>query len=501
MATVYFGSNKKPLEMLLDTGAASSWVMGSSCKDAACTRHDTYGPSDSTAYNATGDTFEVKYGTGVVKGSWIQDDVTFADMAVSFSFGVADEVSDHFSNFPMDGILGLAQNAGLAPPTFLATLVSNKVLQSNIFAVNLHRSSDGTNDGEITFGSVDQSKFVGDITYTPIVKPGGSWIIKSEDAGVGGKKAGLVGKDVVIDTGTSYVFLPPADAKLFYATMEGAFEDAAGGSYSVPCDTTQTAQFTFGGVTYEVSPKDWIGGSTGKGSYCTSNIYSRDATGMNMWLMGDTFLKNVYSVFDVDQNRIGMLPTIQKLYNPAILILSGFAKKPSGPVPTSTSGSSSTTSIGGQALLSSQGVPFPGRPDPTILVSSVSSPQLTYSDMYSEASSSPSPTLPSSTTNIATSSVETSNEPSITESSSSDSSQTTSPPSTTMLPGSQGFEAVITSGTTVTTEETTAPAPPPPSEVQPDAPATTTADGAASSISICLTAYSVVIFAAFAAIL
>ena len=73
-------------------------------------------------------------------------------------------------------------------------------------------------------------------------------------------------------------------------------------TYSVPCSTTTPLQFYFSGVTYTVLAKDWVGGKVGDS--CTSNVYARAIVGSS-WLIGDIFLKNVYAVFDVDQNRIG----------------------------------------------------------------------------------------------------------------------------------------------------------------------------------------------------
>jgi len=304
MATLNFGSKKKPMHMLIDTGASSTWLMGSSCPSEACNRHDTFGPADSTTYNASTETFKLNYGTGNVTGNWVQDTVGFAGFSLPFSFGVANEVSADFNNYPMDGILGLARMPNAAHPGFPQMLVNEKVLASNIFGVSLHRGSDKTNDGEITFGAVDTTKFTGPITYTNTVNPGSIWSIPVGEAGFNGKGAGLANRTAVIDTGTSYCFMPPEDAALFYAQFPGAQISPDGNSYSIPCTTTTPAQFTFSGVTYEVPAKDWVGGKSSD-TMCTSNIYSRDASGVQSWLLGDTFLKNVYSVFDMDLNRVG----------------------------------------------------------------------------------------------------------------------------------------------------------------------------------------------------
>ena len=73
-------------------------------------------------------------------------------------------------------------------------------------------------------------------------------------------------------------------------------------TWTVPCTTTISLTFTFGGTAYTVSPKDWIG-PMGNG-VCTSNVFGHVVVA-GAWLLGDTFLKNVYTVLDVDQNRIG----------------------------------------------------------------------------------------------------------------------------------------------------------------------------------------------------
>ncbi|KFY08848.1 hypothetical protein V492_05852 [Pseudogymnoascus sp. VKM F-4246] len=307
--SVYVGSKNKPLRMLVDSGAASTWIMGSTCTKPACKIHDSFGPADSDTYKASTTTFSLEYGTGKVSGTYVEDTLGLAGFSLPVKFGVADDVSDDFNNYPMDGILGLSRVPDAEVPGFAAALIDKKLLDKNIFSVNIYRASDLANNGEITFGGVDDSKFTGEISYTNIAATGGSWVIPVDKAGFNGKDSGLKGKNAIIDTGTTYCFMPPADAESFYANVPGAKVSDDGGSYAVPCTTSIPAEFTFSGVKYSIPSKDWVGGKVGGAAtetMCTSNIYSRDATQDGSWLLGDTFLKSVYAVFDLDKSRIGL---------------------------------------------------------------------------------------------------------------------------------------------------------------------------------------------------
>lgn len=310
-ASIDFGSKKTPLWMLLDTGSFLSWVPSTSCTSLSCLNptHSVYGPENSTTYNASSTTFGLAYGTGSVKGVIATDSLTLAGLTVDLSFGSASTTSDDFNNFPFDGILGLGNLYNyLGYLTFMGVVAQNKLLKSNVFGIDLSRAEDGSNDGEISFGAPDTSKYSGSLSYTPVVEGSSSWTIALDDAGYNGKSAGLTGRSALIDTGTSYVIIPKADAAQLFALVDNATLDADNSTYMVPCDTTTPIQFTFSGVSFDLSSKDWVGPVTDSSkNLCASNIYPLDgATNIaGEWLVGDTFLKNVYSVFDCDQNRVG----------------------------------------------------------------------------------------------------------------------------------------------------------------------------------------------------
>ncbi|PNY29633.1 Aspartic-type endopeptidase ctsD [Tolypocladium capitatum] len=298
---VQLGSKGKPMSMLVDTGAGSSWVMGSDCTDKACLMHNTFGPSDSNTFQANSKPFAIAYGSGTVEGKLAADTISLAGVSFTYQFGLASKTSEDFTHFVFDGILGLSMSQG-ANDNFLKSLADAHKLDKNVFCVALNRASDGTNTGEIRFGSANPTKYTGDVTYTPVSAKDGDWAIPIDDFAYGGKKAQVGGIKSYIDTGTTFIFGPADMVKKVHSVIPGS-ESSDGSTYTVPCDSTKPLTLTFSGVDFKISPQDWISPKDNAGK-CTSNIYGHEVV-KGSWLLGDTFLKNVYTIFDKDQNRIG----------------------------------------------------------------------------------------------------------------------------------------------------------------------------------------------------
>ncbi|KAI2631916.1 acid protease [Hypoxylon sp. NC1633] len=293
-----FGSEGKALYMLVDTGASTTWVMGSGCKSTACEKHNTFGPNDSKSYNDTGKDYSVEYGSGEVSGHVVSDTISIGGLEVTMPFGVANVTSDQFAQFPFEGILGLS----MVPGTWLTYVKDAKLIDANVFGVALARNADGTNDGEISFGAPNTAKFKDDISYTSI-QSGNSWAIPMDDVLYDGNSAGVKGRLAYIDTGTTFVFGPPDDVKALYSLVPGSKTTDNGQTWTVPCDGNASVAFAFAGKTWAASSKDFTTPPNGDG-VCFGNVYGMEFV-PGAWLLGDMFLKNVYSVFDVDQKRIG----------------------------------------------------------------------------------------------------------------------------------------------------------------------------------------------------
>ena len=280
--------------------------MGSDCITKSCETHTTYGPSDSSTLKDLNKPFDLMYGSGSVNGDLVTDDMSFAGHTISLTFGTASTTSDDFEHYPMDGILGLGRdlsNAAVVGDTFMETVAAAKIIPAKQYGMSLQRESDGSMYGEINFGAPDTSKYDGDLQFTDTVADAHYWEIPCDDVMVDGKSTKLTGNTAIIDSGTTYILIPPNDAKQLHASIPGA-EQETDAQWLIPCDTDLDIQLVFSGQGYSISPKDYIGSKVQ--SLCESRFVGTQGAGPDQWLVGDVFMKNVYTLFDFDQARIGM---------------------------------------------------------------------------------------------------------------------------------------------------------------------------------------------------
>lgn len=206
----------------------------------------------------------------------------------------------------MDGVLGIGRGTSadsLVVPQVMDVLASSNLIGSKLYGIHLSRNKDGLLDGELDLGAVNKERFSGDLNWLDAVDgEAGFWEVAIADAGVDGKTLGLSGRTAIIDTGTSFILVPKDDAAALHKQVEGLMQD--GETFSVPCDTAAVVQFSFNQHVYNISTADWIGDKLASG-LCRSNIIGRQTFSETQWLVGDVFLKNVYSVFDFDQKRVG----------------------------------------------------------------------------------------------------------------------------------------------------------------------------------------------------
>ena len=226
-------------------------------------------------------------------------------MSVPLSFGAASITSDDFLTYPMDGILGLGRSASniMDYPTAMEAIQATGSIDYNMFGVHLQRNGDGSTDGELSFGAPDSSRYTGELSYTDTDPEGGFWEIPLDDASFDSKPYNFHGKSAILDTGTSFILIPPDDAQRLHAQIPHSEQD--GETFNIPCSTDIPLKIIISNTAYNISTDDYVGHPVKDPNLCASNIIGRQAFGPDQWLLGDVFLKNVYAVFDFDKNRVG----------------------------------------------------------------------------------------------------------------------------------------------------------------------------------------------------
>jgi cathepsin D len=326
-------------------GSSDLWVADSDCI-VGCKGVPTFTSSASTSFRNLSQSFSITYGSGMARGVLGQDTVTMAGFSVAQqTFAICDTVSSGLLTNPVSGLLGLAwqtiASSGATP--FWQTLAESGAWTEPLMAfqltrfVNVSSSSELNPGGQFNMGFLNKSIYTGSVEYTNIPNGVGSyWIAPLTKLTVGGSGIALPGGSAsyaAIDTGTTLVGGPPAQIAALYAQIPGAAQGTGDleGYWTYPCATSVTVGMAFGGATtWQISPADFaLAAVDRRGETCLGAFFELE-TGGNApaWIVGDTFLKNVYSVYRFNPPSIGFAA----LNNGAVQALAD------GPVPTPTIG-------------------------------------------------------------------------------------------------------------------------------------------------------------------
>ena len=270
------------------------------------------GPQSSSSFVDTQNPFQVTYGSGAVSGDIITDDIAVAGLQLpNHTFGVANRETVDFSSSQttFDGIMGLAQSTLSNQKTLtpVESLANAGLIQDAITSFKISRLADQKNDGEVTFGGLDASKFDQQTLVTiDNVSQNGFWEAPIDTVSLDGQNLNLNNRTAILDTGTTLLVVPQADAQAIHQAIPGA-ADGGNGNFILPCTTTASLALTFGGQSFAIDPRDIVfapvdpNNSTGD---CVSGIAAGQLGGPEQWLVGDVFLKNAYFSTNVGTNTI-----------------------------------------------------------------------------------------------------------------------------------------------------------------------------------------------------
>ncbi|KAJ1302026.1 hypothetical protein OPQ81_000861 [Rhizoctonia solani] len=304
--TITIGTPGQSFLIDFDTGSSDLWVPSSSCTSSGCSTHNKYSSSKSSTSSKKSGTFSISYGDGsTASGPIYSDTVTVAGLSATGQyFSPVTSESSSFSSDPSDGIMGLAFSSisSIGAPTFIENLYSQGKISAPTFGFRLASSG-----SELYLGGADTTKYTGTITWAPLTSK--TYWLTTGSSSVG-STVGYSGA-MIIDSGTTLVVGPTSSVSAWWAKVPGAGTCStsvcgASGYYTYPCSSPPSVSFTFNGRKFSVSANDFnLGTTDNSGTTCVGAIVGTSGVPDNAWIVGDTFMKNVYTVFDESNSRVG----------------------------------------------------------------------------------------------------------------------------------------------------------------------------------------------------
>jgi len=236
----------------------------------------------------------------------------------------------HFSQSPIDGIVGFAYPMNACNPTCTSLIyddISSQFSLPNIISMCLT----ATNGGIMDLGSIDRNKYIGEIKYSPVTQQRW-WNIHILDIYVGNNSIDIPSffywttNDVIggfVDSGTNIFLVAPAMFQSIqnifqtkYSNLPGVMNllfngacvsDSQMGNQLPNFPNIVVVAPDENGMNFTLSmpPQSYL--MHVQGSYCLG-IAGNAGTGI---ILGDVFMQNYYIVFDRDNNRLGFAPLKQ----------------------------------------------------------------------------------------------------------------------------------------------------------------------------------------------
>ncbi|XP_041283068.1 gastricsin [Onychostruthus taczanowskii] len=309
---ISIGEPPQKFLVLFDTGSSNLWVPSTDCKSPACFNHAKFKASASATFSPSGQSLTVSYGSGSVTMVLGSDTLRIQSITVTQQeLGLSQEEPTqpfYFADF--DGILGMAfpSLAVGGTATALGGMLQQEQLAEPVFSFYFSRQPTYEYGGELILGGVEPGLFQGDITWAPVTQKL-YWQVALEEVAIGQSVTSWCsqGCQAIVDTGTFLLTVPQEYIESVLEAL-GAQETSYGVSYAVDCsDTPGMPPITFGigGARLALPPSAYVLNSNG---YCTLAIevtYLPSQDGQPLWILGNVFLKEYYTAFDMANNRVG----------------------------------------------------------------------------------------------------------------------------------------------------------------------------------------------------
>ena len=249
------------------------------------------------------------YGKGYAKGYLCSDTVEIGSGSVESQSFIVVSYEEDFEGMVADGILGMGfpELSDMDPPLVLQ-MYQQKVIDSPVFSVYLSNNDFGMSveemESSVLFGGSDVEKYSGssaldylDLVYT------GYWSVELTKIVLDGSTINSVANLAILDTGTSLLIGPQQDVQAILTRITKGKECYSSSGIMV-CSCTKKSdfdsiEFWLQGKRFVIMPEEYILMDQGQCAMLVASI------GVNVWILGDVFLRSYYTVYDMENLKIG----------------------------------------------------------------------------------------------------------------------------------------------------------------------------------------------------
>lgn len=305
----------RKINLVVDTGSSDTIILTD--KFQSCRRAGSFcsmfGTIDSWNRLTSPQRFNVRFASGMsVSGEIVSSTFTFSSQSIDdVRFGVPTSLPtlDH-------NVLGLGYPIneaveGRPYPNFPHAIKNQGLIKTAVYSLWLNSAS--ASAGSILFGGIDTSKFNGKLTTFKVRSERGHY----EQFLLQIKRVSFAGEQIpggylaVVDSGYTGSSFPLSLAQSIWAAagIHDGYIDQATGYPMVDCNfgdslSVPFMEFDFGSAKFRV-PMTELLIRTAPGQ-CLLGIAATSSTSKHQPLLGVTFLRSVYAVFDLYNNEVSL---------------------------------------------------------------------------------------------------------------------------------------------------------------------------------------------------
>jgi len=215
-------------------------------------------------------------------------------------------------------------------PSFLGAIKDQ--LQDAVFTLwfnsTVYDDTESTEpDGVVDFGFIDDTKYTGEIAYTPLWNAGGNtfWAVNISGVGAADPVTGqlisssMTEFSVIIDSGDGQSEFPQAALHGYYSGIPGFVYDEGGYCYDYPCNVSASLpdlvlfiedkavvvpRATYG-FWQDMNPAAGSPGIVAGVDYCTTHIRPSDIFNGGTSMLGQDIIEGIFLVLDWENQQVG----------------------------------------------------------------------------------------------------------------------------------------------------------------------------------------------------